>query len=548
MLNPQDLGLDKFDEFRPAQLEAISFVLGSSKPYVALCLPGGSGKSLVAVALAKLFDARTVILTSTKGLQDQYLRDFGLIRTAARVLSRLGQRPRGVMVDIRGKANYHCAEHDVSCADGERMGCRRFGTSSCEYSDALAIAASSELVVTNYAMWMSAGESFRENVDLLILDEAHLAPEELARHLEVVIAQEDLESLEDESGVPFWTECPRSENPRAWDSYASWFGRTAKSLADGRRAQIRERGLLDGDIEFIRQCDALREKLANIRLYAAYAVVDQERLRRQTLWRFNPIEPGHFAQAKLLAPVAPAQKTVLMSSTITPKTLSLLNLKPDRYEFREWPRVFPANRCPVYHLPTVRLNHRTSESDLRRWLEQIDRIIESRLDRKGIIHTVSYQRQQYLLANSRFSQYFLANTTDPDSPSAAEVVEQFRGRSAPAILVSPSFSTGWDFPYEQAEWQIITKIPFPPVVSKVMKARVERDKSYPSYLAMQELVQASCRGMRSADDRCETFIIDDNIAWFLHQNRKFAPAWFQVRKVASLPKPPQRVKSPAKCS
>jgi hypothetical protein len=40
-------------------------------------------------------------------------------------------------------------------------------------------------------------------------------------------------------------------------------------------------------------------------------------------------------------------------------------------------------------------------------------------------------------------------------------VATFKRRKAPAFLVSPSMTTGWDFPYDQCRWQIIAKVPIP---------------------------------------------------------------------------------------
>jgi Rad3-related DNA helicase len=68
------------------------------------------------------------------------------------------------------------------------------------------------------------------------------------------------------------------------------------------------------------------------------------------------------------------------------------------------------------------------------------------------------------------------------------------------------------------------------------------DKRYPAYLAMQELIQSCGRGMRSADDQCETFITDAHANWFLSKNADLAPQWFKraIRRLdpGSIPTPP----------
>src|SRR5207253_552582 len=66
-------------------------IIDSNKRFISLCAPTGFGKSLMYFMAAVLTGKRTVILTSTKGLQDQLLSDFGKISS-----------------DIRGMSNYSC--------------------------------------------------------------------------------------------------------------------------------------------------------------------------------------------------------------------------------------------------------------------------------------------------------------------------------------------------------------------------------------------------------------------------------------------------------
>jgi Rad3-related DNA helicase len=101
-------------------------------------------------------------------------------------------------------------------------------------------------------------------------------------------------------------------------------------------------------------------------------------------------------------------------------------------------------------------------------------------------------------------------------------------------------TTGYDFAGKLCEYQIVAKIPFPDRRNPVVAARTDYDKEYPAYVAMQELVQAVGRGMRSADDQCETAIFDSNCSWFMRAYRHLAPEWFlsAYRRVETLPTPP----------
>lgn len=782
---PADFGLDRFETYRDIQKEAIEQAVYGEKRFQALALPTGAGKSLVAVSAAKLSGWKTVILTSTKGLQSQYLDDF----------ERYG------MADIRGKANYRCKDvANFNCRDGQRVGCR---SGECRYMTARNTAQSSSITVTNYAYWLSVKEW--PMPDCLILDEAHAAVDELSDHMGVRIYEKELIDLIGREDV-------RAEELSRW---AGQFGMAYGMKRDCgiqlenamwmlQNEQTRQRA------EQVEKLQSLFDRLERIwRMDGEGWVCEYaEGTRYGRVWDFDCVWPGKYNE--FLFRNCP--RVILMSATLRPKTLDLLNIPEDQMEFKEWPRIFPANRHPIYYIPpkndegkTIRMNHGSSDEDLKKWVELIDEIIQPRLDRKGIIQTVSYQRQKFLIEHSRWQAYMIANTSDPDSETAADICQKFKDSAYPVILVSPSFSTGYDFPgclppetrlltsdlrwipcgeiksgdllagfdeyapqgkrarkwrysrvlktnrlflpcrrltladgtilvcsedhiwltnanngikwqrasslragpknfgalyrvsptwetrhdyntgylaaafdgeghlYQkfkankrsnevstntlsfcqvdnemwdevdsimkldgyvfdvythrrrephhqdklvirlrdrmnvlrflgqvrpvrltpkfdvsllgalspalcvkilenvpigvrevvsiqtstrtfvaegfashncECEYIVIPKVPFVPGQSKVMKARKEADESYLNYLAMQDLVQSAGRGMRSSDDRCEVFITDGSLNWFLYQNRRLAPKWFgdAVRKMAEIPKPAEKLK------
>jgi Rad3-related DNA helicase len=161
---------------------------------------------------------------------------------------------------------------------------------------------------------------------------------------------------------------------------------------------------------------------------------------------------------------------------------------------------------------------------MRLWVNKIDQIIDRRLDRKGIIHTVSYARVDLIKQWSRHRDIMMTHQT----ATTRDVVADFKRARAPAVLVSPSMATGWDFPYDECNYQIIGKVPFPDSRDKVLQARTKIDPVYSYYITMQSLVQASGRGMRAEDDICETIVVDDHISWFIGKwGATLAPAWFR---------------------
>lgn len=528
--SPAELGLpERFEQFRPCQIEAAETVLNSEKRFVGLALPTGSGKSLAALAMARASGLRTVILTATKGLQQQYL-----------------ETAPGLVVDIRGKANYQCRDQkNLSCRFGPYEGCRCAGGRGCTYETARDIAREAPNPVANYAYWIRAAQAARMQefsraqtgieppdgslpVEMLILDEAHAAVEQLSQALRVSLRESWLVTL----GLKTY---PRDDNFSRWVNWAEKAGVVAGIGLKQAISELKERPSKQRR-DVVYELEELAEALGRISRMREDQWVLEMRQGTQwgRVWGFDCVWPGQWAESNLFCGV---EKVVLMSATLRPNVFSMLGVGKEDVEFREWPRVFPAQNTPIYHLPTVRLNHKTSDEDLDYWVRRIDEVISSRISRKGLIHTVSYARQQYLCAHSQFGREMVANTSDPESETAVQIVQRFKQMPAPAILVSPTFATGWDFPGEEVEWIIVAKLPYPDSRSKVMKARTEKSPLYPHHLCMQSLVQSCGRATRSATDRTEVFIVDDSIGWFMKQHRGLAPRWFEVARIGEIPPP-----------
>lgn len=520
---PVELGLpDQFAEFRPAQIDAIEFIANNEKRFCGLALTTGSGKSLIGLGAARATGYRAVILTATRGLQTQYMN-----------MGQVG------LVDIRGRSNYDCARQPTSCRFGELEGCPLALSSYCNYEGHRLTARSQPLVVTNYAYWLRINEYGRglesdiNPIELLILDEAHAAVEQLSKHLAVSLRETWLRA----AGYG-----PADYPADEIGDWARFAYDSEDNIADRLKSAIVHLRRTKSGRDKVWELSELSEAMAKIRAMGANQDQWVCELRLGTkygrMWDFDCVWPALYSH-KLFQSVP---HVALMSATLRATTMSMLGIKATESEFREWPRVFPAELTPVYYVPTVKMNRKVTDEGLRWWVERIDEIIESRLDRKGIIHTVSFDRQRYLLEHSRYSRLMRANISDSETASAAQIVDAFRADEPPSILVSPSFSTGWDFPGRQCEYQIIAKVPYPNHTSKVMAARNARRRNYTATIAMQDLIQAIGRATRAHDDRCEIFIIDNGIVFFLISNASLKPRWFDYQKVLNIPQPPPRIK------
>lgn len=553
---PEALGIpgDLFPEWRPLQEEAILRAADSPKRFVVFAAPTGFGKSIVYMAASALANVPTAFLTSTKGLQDQLSKDFS---------------PMG-LVDMRGMNNYECLgvrpenqstalgfpiKLDVNRQGGRAAGCEegpchmgircKLKAGGCLYYDQHTLAKSSDLVVTNYTYWLSITNFSEEGLGerrMLVLDEAHDAPDTVSDFLTVTIEPYEVEHLmetrflEAGAGSDQWREWATFHKRRV-DGGLEVLKLDIKSAQDGGGR------VPTAHFRRMKELKALSRKLSMLTgMQATWVseVVGGYHSSKGAM-KFSPIWPAAYCEKYLFRGIP---KVVMVSATLTPKTLECLGVPADQVDFKEWPSSFPVSRRPFIHVPTVQMNHRNEQlmETKRKMVNRVDQIVGPRQDRKGIIHSVSYARAQFIQRNSDWAHQMMV----PDSSNTRATVQRFKVAPPGTVLVSPAVTTGYDFPYTQCEYQVIIKIPFPDTRPEVMKARTHLDPEYYHYIAYQNLIQMVGRGMRAGDDRCETLILDDNARWFLFKYKKFAPKWFMDSVVMAdyIPQPPEKLQQP----
>ena len=485
----------KFPEWRQHQAAACESMLQDSPRFLIQVCPTGFGKSVTYMTAAMISGGRTAILTSTKGLQSQLMHDFGGIEGVA---------------DIRGRGNYPCRlNSQVSCDIGPcvfGVKCSMREEGGCFYYDQLRRVLKAKVVITNYAYWMSQHE-YSEGLgrfNLLVLDEAHSAPDHVIDHISVSFSKNNrIEERKLQLREPL---------PGDAGGWKDW----AENCLMEVRYDMEEAKLLRKEKLYL-QLKRIVDKLARLADSINESWVWEEDDFNVTL---SPIWPSPYCEFALFLGIP---KVVLTSATVVPKTGDLLGIPKPLTHFEEFPHSFPVENRPLIHLPTVRMNFRNTAVEERLWLTKIDNVIRDRVETKGIIHTVSYARRDLVLRNSKYAPYMISH----QRKDTEETVRGFKRASAPCILVSPSMATGWDFPDDECRWQIIIKLPYPDTRGAIISARARSDKDYTSYITMQQLIQATGRGVRNETDYCETFILDNNIVWFLKTYSHLSVDWFK---------------------
>lgn len=423
----QLLGVPKFSQWYPGQEQAFSGIIdwyNSPDRFLGVSAPTGSGKTALALLASKMTGARTVIVTSTKGLQAQYMQDS----------LALGG------VNVLGQNNFTCSlvpslrADEGPCHDGIPCPVKE----RCPYRVQLARALSSDIIITNYAYYLAQTNfsSGLGDIDLLVLDESHTAGafSAMENHLTIHLSRMDVES----TGIAF----PQ----QSLDQWAVWklWAEDSLPLALSKVQSI------ESEIKNIRDSGISTIPSATSRAFRVAKGILSRLERLSTVsedWVIQATRHGYMFTPRWVANYGNSlfhdiPKVMLMSAILSHKTLDSIGVPREGRAWLEMDSYFPASNTPIYHIPTARINFRTDDYGSTIWATRIDQLISRRLDRKGIVFTVSYERARMLMARSSYKGIMLTHSTN----DVIHVVNKFKEMPAPAVLVSPTVTTGWDFP------------------------------------------------------------------------------------------------------
>lgn len=491
----------------------ISVTVTSQKRAVTICAPTGFGKSDAVVASSIISGEPTCIVTASRGLQDQYTRSF----------AHLG------LVDIRGRRNYDCAMNpELSCEEGHASSCIYKGTVGCPSAQAEMRASTSSLVVTNYAKWCASrkyGQGM-SHFTRVVFDEGHEAPDALCSAMQVQIYYKE---VNDKLKIDF------PKKPEEMDEWKAWAG-AARFVAEQETIKAKNRidGLSNPRPAWVKHYTHMRNLTRRLSILATARARDWIVEQMDQGYQFDPIRPGRYAESALLLRVP---KIVFVSATIRPKTMFMVGLGVKDFDFIEFDSDFDPARCPIYYIPTMRVDARNP--DKRMLWAMLDRWLSKRQDRKGIIQTTSYDYQKSIQEASRYRDSMILN---PRGEAPTETIESYLDSGPGSILVSPSVGTGYDFPGRACEHQFFCKLPFEPP-SKIQKAREQDDPEYRPYRTMNKFVQGCGRGMRSKKDQCENIIGDSHVEWFIPRYKHLAPKSFHgfFKTITTMPMPLEKL-------
>lgn len=511
-IDPEAVRNFPFKRPRDAQLETISEIrqaIVKGYRYIVLEAGTGTGKSAIATTLANMSES-SYILTVTKQLQDQYLRDFNSFKL------------------VKGRANFQCKSYlednvHQSCEEGkcivEGFNCpysiKNENPPTCHYYAQKYDALNAKNVIANYHymfLELNYVEDFTKR-ELLICDEAHNLESMLMSQLKLEFSKSDLKEyiryeLSDDT-----------VNDLEKGSYNDWimFIDEIKSSYINELSKIEN---LNRPV-LLEKISALKQKISDCNRFVENINYDPDSWimdydeEFETL-EFKPIRVDNYAVSTLFDF---ADVTLFMSATILDYELFAKWLGIDPSEIYAIRRKTPFDnaRNPIIVSNEYNLSKSYIKLNAPKTIGLIEDILANHENEKGIIHTVSSECMCFIMDNVKSDRLIAHNTKN-----RSEVLEEFKRSDDALVLVSPSMDEGVDLPGDECRFQIVYKIPYPDLGSKQVKSRIALDSEWYDYKTSLRLVQTHGRGMRFEDDYCKTYFIDNRLKNYVLTS-KFIP-------------------------
>ena len=516
-------------------IKGVERAFNRGKKFVICCAPTGTGKSFLAKTLAGISSPATdkfkesiqsysaykqdfsgnyiseidclsqppfgtFALTITKSLQDQYLKLFP-------------------DTDIlKGKSNYICdvdPHFDVEtapCVLVPKIRDECWEKNRCPYYNARNNALLSRFAVLNYKMFLALPSHVKRK-NFIICDEASELEDELIKQYSAEINYDRLRAY----GIDCRTLITDSK-----DKVRTWLCENIFQISEQINTLINR---VNKKHRTLSQPEKIKlQYLKNA--HNSLTTVD-------TLWRDCEYIVDKDIKKVLLTPLRAdkltkfifnhADNVLLMSATIIDHKNFAKTLGITDYEYVEVESDFSPEKSPIYVSSQNKLNYKNLTNTLPAICEQIKTIIDHHKNEKGIIHTHSKDITNFIKAKLEGNKRFLFR--DETANNEAILKEHYE-TDFPTILVSPSLSFGVDLKDNLARFQIIIKLPYPPLSSKHIKKLFDTDKDWYENKMLNALVQACGRATRSKNDFSTTYILDGNIVNALKRTKHKLPKSF----------------------
>ena len=238
-------------------------------------------------------------------------------------------------------------------------------------------------------------------------------------------------------------------------------------------------------------------------------------------FEFKPIDVSPYGQGILFRS---GGRILMMSATIVDKDVFCMSVGVDTKEvaYLRIPSPFPVENRPTHFIPAGSMSRDNIDRTLPIMVETVRMLLEKHSSEKGIIHSSNYKVAKYIQENIKSSRVLIHDSLNRD-----EILRRHMESKDPTVLLSPSMMEGVDLRDDQSRFQILCKIPFPYLGDAVVKKRMDRNKSWYSYMTAKSVIQSFGRSIRNDTDHAITYILDADWDRFYTRNFLMFPEDFR---------------------
>lgn len=496
--------------FREHQLEAISFALETKKPVVVVEAPTGAGKSLIGAVAAKA-SGMSAYLVHSKSLQSQIEKDFEEFFV------------------LFGRGNYQCLEiKGATCAEcmyrNPSDDCSNYGR--CEYAVNKQVALMSKLCTLNYSYFMTEANFVGKFAgrDMVVCDEADTLENELLNFINLTVRENQLKEFN--LGFPEFRTATARNGVASWKAWAvAAKKKVAKAIvALPQDAKKRDEERLAG---LVSKLTTFADIVDDTWIFQEGKNTAGTYLSFSPIW-ITPDMTDRYLRKHVGSEANPG-KILLMSATLPPAAVlsACIGVPLAEMALHEVPSVFPPESRPIHINPVAKMSAKTFDEEFPKLAKEIIRICDDHKDEKGLIHTNSYRLATMIMEECNRSGRMVTH----NGKDKIEQIEAFKKSDRPLVMVSPSMDRGVSLDGDLCRFTIVAKAPFPDLSNKQTSARLygggEVGRFWYRAMTAQTIEQCVGRGMRSADDRCECYMLDTYIAEMISSQRQLFSKYFR---------------------
>lgn len=432
------------------------------------------------------------------------------------------------IVSLKTASEYPCTNYG-DCGTGlmHKPPCSELKAHCCTYMRQKKAYQLSEVGITNYAYFFTErtyAENFQQR-GLLVADECHTLESQLLKFIEVEIGPAQIEKY-----APTLTGVPEI---KSLSVFADWLSNQYIPVLENYLESFDEENITP---KKAKEKSELENHLGKILRAANDFETDPE---NWVYWQEEPLTEGDRQLVAIAKPLSAARyfkdliagtsdARVYMSAYPGSKDVfcRTLGLDPSRVAMLTLGGVFPKENRPVHAVYIGSMSKRNLPNTLPSFLKCLGKMLDTHADEKGIIHCNSYA-----LGDAIF-EYF---KTQPQGsrlmyPRGAnereKVYESHRENKLPTVILSPSFTEGFDFANDFARWQVLAKVPFPYLGDRQVAAKKERDPEWYAMKTVMTVIQASGRICRNESDHGVTYITDSDFDMLFDKYGYMFPNWW----------------------